>query len=282
MPHPERIFHYTSIDTLALILKSKKIRFSRLDTVDDAKEAPTVQGISFNKYFFVSCWTTEITESIPQWHLYTDKMSGVRIELPSYPFINKPLIPESTWVDFQTTGTLVSPVSFQEMYGDTYMILPILLDRDHFAGPVEYIHNLEERYEAAVTITKTTDIHGSIAISSPWELVRLKTKHWGFQSEYRFALFVLPSLPLPPEGPGSPSFYNSAPAHMMRSIQTGHAPNVQSIDLDFRPDALDGLVITTGPHCSAGAKLSVDALVKQYAPNGRVQSSELEGWLRPR
>lgn len=282
MPHPERIFHYTSIDTLALILKSRKLRFSRLDGVDDAREAPTVHGITFSKYFFVSCWTAERAESIPQWHLYTDNMTGVRIELPSYPFVAKRLTPLATWIDVQNQGTLAGPVNFREIYGDSYMILPMFLNRDHFAGLVEYVDDVEERYQEAVTIRRTTNTHGSISVDKPFDLVRLKTKHWEFQSEYRFSFFVLPSLPLPPEGPGAPSFYNAMPEHMIRSFQTGHDPGVRSIDVDLRPSALSELVVTTGPHCSEGAKLCVESLVKQYAPLGRVQSSELEGWVRRR
>nr|DAM00903.1 MAG TPA: ADP-ribosyltransferase [Caudoviricetes sp.] len=34
-----RIYHYTSIETLALILDSQKIRFNRLDRVDDLEES---------------------------------------------------------------------------------------------------------------------------------------------------------------------------------------------------------------------------------------------------
>lgn len=37
-----KIYHYTSTETLALILKSKKIRFNRLDQVDD------MEGSSFH------------------------------------------------------------------------------------------------------------------------------------------------------------------------------------------------------------------------------------------
>lgn len=33
-----RIYHYTNIDTLALILKNRTIRFNRLDNVDDLEE----------------------------------------------------------------------------------------------------------------------------------------------------------------------------------------------------------------------------------------------------
>jgi hypothetical protein len=34
-----KIYHYTSTEALALILKTKKLRFTRLDGVDDLKEA---------------------------------------------------------------------------------------------------------------------------------------------------------------------------------------------------------------------------------------------------
>ncbi|MCV5372328.1 hypothetical protein OFD18_29525, partial [Escherichia coli] len=70
------IFHYTSIASLALILKSNKIRFSRLDGVDDILEAQTHVGINFGQYFFVSCWTKTKEESIPQWHMYGNDMKG--------------------------------------------------------------------------------------------------------------------------------------------------------------------------------------------------------------
>ena len=278
MTHPERIFHYTSIDSLALILKSQKIRFSRLDGVDDSREAPTVHGIPFSKYFFVSCWTTERTESIPQWHLYTEKMTGVRIELPSYPFQDKLLEPPTSWIDVKSYGTLTAPINYNEIYGDSYMILPMCLNRDHFAGSVEYIDDVERKYNEAVTIELTSGNNGKLSI--PLELVRMKMKHWEFQSEYRFSFFVLPSFPLPAEGPGAPDFYNNIANHCIQSLLKGRDPGVLFIDVDLKSSALSELVVTTGPLCSEGAKLCVESLVKEYAPLGRVQPSELEGSVR--
>lgn len=73
----EKIFHYTSIDSLAMILNSGNIRFSRLDRFDDLKEAQIHNGIEFGKYFFASCWTQVKEESIPQWSMYGDNMKGV-------------------------------------------------------------------------------------------------------------------------------------------------------------------------------------------------------------
>jgi len=84
-----KIFHYTSIGSLALILQSQKIRFTRLDKFDDVIEAQTHGGVGFGKYFFASCWTQVETESIAQWSMYGNGMEGVRIELPVRPFKKK-------------------------------------------------------------------------------------------------------------------------------------------------------------------------------------------------
>ena len=59
------LYHYTTIDTLALILKNKTIRFNRLDKVDDVEEDAFSNGVHLGQYIFVSCWTKNSEESIP-------------------------------------------------------------------------------------------------------------------------------------------------------------------------------------------------------------------------
>ena len=77
-----KIHHYTNIETLALILKNRTIRFNRLDRVDDLEEGRAeCSGIKLGQYIFVSCWTEEAEESIPLWRMYTEKGTGVRISL---------------------------------------------------------------------------------------------------------------------------------------------------------------------------------------------------------
>lgn len=49
------IYHYTSIENLALILNSQKIRFTRLDKVDDIEESTEYKKINVSKFLFVSC-----------------------------------------------------------------------------------------------------------------------------------------------------------------------------------------------------------------------------------
>lgn len=48
-----KIFHYTTIENLALILKNRNIRFNRLDHVDDREEAKIKSsGKNLSQYFF--------------------------------------------------------------------------------------------------------------------------------------------------------------------------------------------------------------------------------------
>ena len=78
-----KIYHYTTIDNLALILKNRTIRFNRLDNgLDDLQEGSiSSNGVKLGNYGFVSCWTENKEENIPLWKLYTDNGVGVRIAL---------------------------------------------------------------------------------------------------------------------------------------------------------------------------------------------------------
>ena len=82
------LYHYTSIETLALILKNNTLCFNNLLNVDDSEEAETFDMGKFGRFVYVSCWTSDEQESIPLWNLYTPDMHGVRIRLPRYPFKN--------------------------------------------------------------------------------------------------------------------------------------------------------------------------------------------------
>jgi hypothetical protein len=79
------LFHYTSLSALACILQSKKIRFTRLDLVNDARDGVCDDYPSSRSLVFASCWTDTPYESVALWKLYTD-FKGVRIELPTRMF----------------------------------------------------------------------------------------------------------------------------------------------------------------------------------------------------
>ena len=85
--YPKMLYHYTSIESLALILKNRTIRLNSLTNMDDKQESQTQEGKVFGKSVFISSWTDDATESIPMWKMYTPSSAGVRIGLPPLPFV---------------------------------------------------------------------------------------------------------------------------------------------------------------------------------------------------
>ena len=133
--------------------------------------------------------------------MYTEKMTGVRISLPLMPFKRKKLEPKPEW-KMETYGELWAPLSFEEQFGEGHFVMPMFMEDDHFAAAVTYVEDIEGRYRQAVEVSKSQDGRASLKVSRPFELACLKSKDWEFQDEYRFFLFVLPSIPLPKGGPG--------------------------------------------------------------------------------
>lgn len=75
------LFHYTTIENLCLILKSRAIRYTRLDKVNDPDESLTKQFPDSKYFVYVSSWTSEESESLPLWKMYSADMKGVRLRL---------------------------------------------------------------------------------------------------------------------------------------------------------------------------------------------------------
>lgn len=278
-----RIFHYTSIESLALILRWRTIRFTRLDCVDDVREAQRHAGIDFGRYFFVSCWTLDDVESIPQWNMYSDRMRGVRLELPAYPFGRDQLRPPPQWSGINVQGNIESPLSFESLWGPTYFIAPMFLKPEHFAGSMNYVDDVESVYAHSIR-RQVNPIDGTerLRIAELPLLPRFKSADWRFQKEYRFSLFVLPSLPPPPSGIGAPQFADRVGDHMSQSFLNNVDPGVDFIDVPLSPAALDELVVRTGPLLSPGMEVCVSALLSQLAPNARHERSSLSGTIRRR
>jgi len=181
------IHHYTSVPTLACILKSSKIRFSRFDTFDDALEAQAHAGVSFGTQMFASCWVKNDEEEIAQWAMYGDRMAGVRISLRDDPFVWTVLdgviqIPGTTakW----QFDRVEAPFTLAEMFGDGYWLNPAYFCRTTFGKEVVYVPDVSAVYREAVQAS------GGVVIMSPppIELARYKSDKWKFQKEHRFIL----------------------------------------------------------------------------------------------
>ena len=80
------LYHYTSIETLALILSNRTFRLNSLDQMDDLQEKETSDIKNIGQFCYISSWTDDETESIPMWKMYSSLDSGVRIKLKTNPF----------------------------------------------------------------------------------------------------------------------------------------------------------------------------------------------------
>ena len=52
--YPEWLYHYTSLESLALILQNRTIKFNSLQNVDDLEEAATEVMGEFGKYIYAT------------------------------------------------------------------------------------------------------------------------------------------------------------------------------------------------------------------------------------
>lgn len=274
-----KIYHYTTIPTLALILHSKKMRFNRLDRVDDIEESAYGSGplnIKLSKYHFVSCWTKSGNENLALWNMYT-RYKGVRIGLESVPFET-----------YKVTDTFSSLIPESMMFGKDYFA-------SSFNNPatlydIEYVDNPKERIKLLV---ETKDDRTSF--DTP-HIGIYKRKEWEIQQESRFKINVFPfdfryvieevkknhshcevDKLISKENIGSIMF------GMIKSTVPSMALNkpvsLEYIDRPLDLDKLNHIEVMLGPLTTEADRIIVDSLLKSF-PNHVLIDSTFKGKIR--
>lgn len=228
-----RIYHYTNIETLALILHHKTIRFSRLDTVDDPDEYGLVMD-SHNpaKYTYVSCWTTNGKESIPQWVMYGNQKRGVRISFDSNLF------------ELEDKGKHKYMLKYEEQEKNDFFILPIL--EENLLRKIYYVEDVKS-YDGNIF----ANINGQTGINFK-EVGCYKSKDWEFQQECRFVLYAFPK---------NINGRMFPPAYL---IENNVYPKEKYIDLPIRNSIFDTMKIVLGPISSEADRIIVESLCERY------------------
>jgi hypothetical protein len=266
------IYHYTNIETLALILKNKTIRFNRLDRVDDISEGESFEKIKLQNFLFVSCWTLDSEESIPLWRMYTNNLQGVRLRLSKDFFNWQPLkIPDKLLP--LSHGVIESPIPYEEIFTNDYFILPVAKGNSQFERNVEYNPDYKNIKNQKIIITENR-----INIQDIGRIASIKSPNWAFQKEYRFILMIFPSFPN--TGFDDIFWQKNFPKYAIMALHKGEGPKVNFFDMQINPDVLNSLEITLGPNCSEGNNLIVQALIEKYCPGAVVKKSNLTGSIR--
>lgn len=261
-----KIYHYTSIQTLALILHYKTMRFNRLDRVDDVEEAAYGSGpynINLSQYHFVSCWTKSNEENLALWNMYT-RYKGVRIGLESVPF-------KTYKVNDKFTSLLKSPMKFGTDYFASSFNNPTTL------YDIEYVDNPKEKVAKLAIPTNNGGM-----IFDTTHVGIYKRKEWAMQQESRFKLNVSPvnyheafnALMKDPSNPTNVMiklFDSIGP-----SLGANKPISTKYIDLPLDEDKLQHIEVMLGPLTTVADRIIVESLVKPYS-NSNICESIFKG-----
>lgn len=273
------IHHYTSIETLSLILESKRIRFNRLDNVDDTTEADTFNELKLGEFFFVSCWTLTEKESIPQWNMYTPNMAGVRISLPEKMFNYTP-IKSPDCLNGNSNGAIYTPIPFEEWATEEYFIMPDFTRHEWFSRPVKYREDYVEQKNKRIEVKFNDGKVSYLKLDTPSRIAALKDPDWAFQEEFRFVLVIFPNKTKIHDLSSWHKFHNQLMDIMVESLSSGNGSSIQYYDMTLSPSIFDEMTITLGPLCTHSEKIIVDALISKYAPMAKIKESSYTGTLR--
>lgn len=249
MTSPKLLFHYTSINNLALILKSKSIRFNRLDKVNDKREGVSSDFGYFGQYIFITCWTETSEENLAFWNIYTPKMRGVRIELPM-PFfeLNKiydkydAIIEEKEIVN-EEKGIFIAP---------------------HFT-PIYKLNYTENKD----LLTPTILVEKGIDLKT---IGYHKKKIWKFENEWRYRLNIFPLDNNPTE--------EYFPERYMRLVYQKIPPPISDYFIKIKEDSFKQMKVRLSPKAMPGDFEIIDALLRVYNINAKVEISHLTEDIR--
>lgn len=275
------IHHYTNIESLALILQSRKIRFNRLDRMDDLEEGRVeAQGIPLAKYTYVSCWTESDDESIPLWHMYSGNGNGVRISLPQdmfkdYSIMDGLIGDKNLSATIQNIFPKITPsilwkIPSSEYSEKKYLILPIYSNNlTHFYRKIQYVDDVFSHTNNLDEITYHNN--GTYDLSLKMGEVGIyKHNRWQFQNESRFIIQIIPT-----EQEITLLDAQKSVEFIIKALMNKSQPHFETYDLSLKDEAFEQLEVTLSPSITSGQRVIVDSLVKHFAPNAKIKDSEL-------
>jgi hypothetical protein len=266
-----KIHHYTNLETLALILSSRKLRFNRLDNVDDLEEGYVESdGVKLGKYMFVSCWTENEEENIPLWKMYSGNGIGVRLSMEQDMFQDYIITNLHLANGMRSSGAILSKIPAKEFEQTNYFVQPIFdLKHGMFYRRIQYVDDVNEVTKDVVKREMLNEKFANVNIA--WkEIGKYKHKRWAFQEESRFAIVIYPKNPL------LQTNMNEVGSIMLNALYNGEELAFDSYYLDLKPEILDNMTITLNPSVTDAQKILVESLCHKYAPSATIKESRLK------
>ncbi len=274
----EYLYHYTSLDTLALILHNKTICFNNLLYVDDSEEAETDDMGNFGRFVYVSCWTKDQEESIPLWSMYTPNMHGVRIRMPKFPFKKFKYKKGELFL----SEDIETHINMRKFYDENK--ISIAFTEPHLAE-IKYTDEYDKlhpkiRTESCLGALKvmlgecTLDDIGADKAKVEYKFNALgeyKRKNWSFQKEYRY---IITSMPMGLQELSCLSFEKQQELYK-RIEDRNLEPPYKRLFLELSDEAFLDMEIVFGPKMSDAEKIIAKSLLNQYCPHAVYRESSL-------
>lgn len=271
MEVPKYLYHYTNIDSLALILKNKTFRLNSLDKMDDLQEKETADIKNIGQFIYVSSWTDDNEESIPMWNMYTNIKAGVRIKMKANPFKRQKtsaanLLKAGQNVIGDLNAELDTFLSFEDMMNKNYY------STEAFDG--EILKRVQYTTDASLLYPVVDHSDGKSINLEIGILGIYKNLHWQFQKEWRYRMTIIP-------------FVFGSPADMIAQITSTtnkiyHGVEKQAFpyyDLPIDEEAYKQMEITLSPKITAGNKELIMNTILRYNPQITVKDSCLKGLI---
>lgn len=246
------LYHYTSIETLALIMSSRKIRFNCLSFVDDPKESIALDIPQVGRYCVVSCWTDLEEESLPMWNMYTPNMKGIRLKMRKFPFKEYPATMKGAW---RTLGEDRGNNEVIDKYLNDYKSYvdeqKIAKEKRAFVIPPAP-ELIEINYTNDETLIKPMILFDD---NSRFEISAIgcyKQKCWEFQSEWRYRIIF------------TPFNVNDNLENNFAKVKYSRRIPYKEFYVELSENAFEGAEVRLGPKTSEADLLLVKALVEKY------------------
>lgn len=274
-----RLFHYTTIDTLAYMMSNRSIRFSRLDTLDDKTESEPFAAFNPLKYIFSCSFTDDPKESIPLWKMYANMETGIRLEFDSATMFSpssvKTNIPSNTQERCDFQPYIYTAVKSEDIINEDYVLMywdypkvDSLCSCIKIKG-ITYYDDFSELYKSKIRIQdvalNNSRLTNRLINYDPLDFGFYKTKYWEFQKEVRLLIYAIP--------------FAKDSAAISEILSTNKPIKTESILVPLSEIALDNLKIVLAPKSTEASKLIVEALTSKLS-NVSIEYSALKNTLR--
>lgn len=267
---PISLYHYSTIESLAMILCNKTIRFNNLVDLDDLEEGRSLDLDNPGRLTYASCWTKSRVERIPLWYMYSKNMEGVRIKLPTNPFGLEPKFAGNNIFFINDEQPLFvkanennhyAIVHKKELIGDAFLRIDNDLE-------IEYTDD-DAKIKPYLLVRSSDENRQEITI-----LGRVKRSCWDFQEECRYIITVVPKIDAKQKKEkGSYEAWRKA-------YESNNMLSFKNLFLDIDEEAFTKMEIMMGPGVNEGQKLIIKNLRDKYNPKAKIIESKLTGKIR--